>query len=188
MFDWHTLTIGSLGFLKMSSIEKVLHEYLPQQFSSLSIPLYVCATDIINNQTVFFSEGDLIPALLASSSIPVIYEPVKYKGTYLVDGGVINNLPVEILRNKCDKIIAVHVNHLSNEKKEISFKDIIEKSFHLSINHSVYSKLNAIDIFIDPPNMSKFSMFDTKNAPHIFEYAYDYTCQMKNMILSNLNL
>lgn len=187
MFDWHTFNIGSLGFLKMSSIEKVLREYLPENYESLDIPLYVCATDILNNCCVFFNQGPLIPTILASSGIPVIYEPVKHNGTYYVDGGVVNNLPVEAIRNQCDKIIAVHVNSLSNEKKEPTFKDIVERSFHLSINQGVYAKTSYIDIFIDPPDMSRFSMFDIKNAQKIFEYVYNYTSRMKDKIISQLN-
>ncbi|GAB4202770.1 MAG: patatin-like phospholipase family protein [Bacteroidia bacterium] len=187
MFDWHTLNIGSLGFLKMHSIEKVLREYLPESYENLHIPLYACATDILNNRGVFFSEGTLIPTILASSGIPVIYEPIKHNGTYYVDGGVVNNLPVEAIRHRCDKIIAVHVNSLSNDKKEPTFKDIVEKSFHLSINQSVYAKTSYIDIFIDPPEMSRFSMFDIKNAQTIFEYVYDYTTRMKDKIVSQLN-
>lgn len=187
LFDWHTLSIGSLGLLKMNSIEKILKEYLPENFEDLKIPLYVCATDIINNQTKYFHTGHLITPLIASSSIPVLYEPVQYQNTFFVDGGVLNNLPIEPIRDKCDVIIAVHVNHLSKHKKEIRLKDIIERSFHLSINQSVYLKQHSIDIFIDPPNMSQFSMFDIKIIEQVFEYAYQHTLSMKNEILQRIN-
>lgn len=76
MFDWHTLSIGSLGLLKMQSIEKVLREYLPNTFEELNLPLIVCSTDIMNNRSVFFSQGNLIDKLLASACIPILYEPV----------------------------------------------------------------------------------------------------------------
>ncbi|GIV27897.1 MAG: hypothetical protein KatS3mg027_1711 [Bacteroidia bacterium] len=188
LFDWKTLSIGTLGFLKMHKIEIMLEKYLPETFEKLKIPLFVCATDIINNQYTIFNTGQLIPTLLASSSIPILYEPVLLNNIYYVDGGVLNNLPVEPIENQCDKIIAIHVNHmLPSTTNKISFKDLLEKTFHLSISQSVYLKKDKCDIFIDIPNMSQFSMFDIKNADAIYDYAYQYTNQNKEHILQQIN-
>jgi len=188
MFDWHTLSIGSLGLLKMQSIEKVLREYLPNTFEELNIPLTVCSTDIVNNQSVFFSQGNLIDKLLASACIPILYEPILIDNCFYIDGGVLNNLPIEAVKDKCDKIIAIHVNHLGKHQNKLSFKDILERSFHLSISQSVYGKTNAIDVFIDPPNMSRFSMFDTQNqVQEIIDYTYNFAMQNKEYITSVLD-
>lgn len=188
MFDWHTLSIGSLGLLKMQSIEKVLREYLPNTFEELNIPLTVCSTDIVNNQSVFFSQGNLIDKLLASVCIPILYEPILIDNCFYIDGGVLNNLPIEAVKDKCDKVIAIHVNHLGKHQKDLSFKDILERIFHLSISQSVYAKTNAIDVFIDPPNMSRFSMFDTQNqVQEIIDYTYNFAMQNKEYITSVLD-
>ncbi len=186
LFDWKSITIGSLGLLKMQTIEKTLKHYLPDTFEALSIPLHVCATDIINNKTVFFHSGPLVPALLASACIPILYEPVSFNQSYYVDGGVLNNLPIEAI-NQYNKIIAVHVNQLAQNKTKLSFKDIVEKSFHLSISQSVYAKKDKCHVFIDIPDMSRYSMFDIKYADDIFHHAFQYMQTQKDMLLSSLN-
>ncbi|MEW6772555.1 MAG: patatin-like phospholipase family protein [Bacteroidota bacterium] len=174
LFDWNTLSIGSLGFLKMQTIEKFVQQYLPKYFENLKLPFYACATDIIHNNEVFFHQGNLHSAVLASAAIPILYEPIQINNTYYVDGGVLNNLPIEPLLNQCDFLIAMHVNHLASNNTKITWKDIVEKSFTLSISQSVYLKKDKVNLFIDPPNMSKFNMFDNKNADEIYQYCYNY--------------
>lgn len=172
LFDWNTLTIGKLGFMKMTNIEKFIQKYLPDTFEKLKIPFFACATDIIHNKETFFHKGPLHPALLASSAIPIVYQPICINDIYYIDGGVLNNLPIEPIKNISDFLIAMHVNHLSVNNTPIRWKDIIEKSFNLSISQSVYLKAPQTNMFIDPPDMSKFSMFDNKKADDIFNHCY----------------
>jgi NTE family protein len=78
------------GLVKGEKIEKYLQVYIKERFEELNIPLYIVATDIHTGKEVVFSEGDLIKAIRASISIPVIFEPVEYNGTKLVDGSIID--------------------------------------------------------------------------------------------------
>ncbi len=188
LFHIDSIIAGKLGLIKMTSVETILKTYFPENnFSSLHKPLYVSATDIINGIPIYFSSGQLIPALLASSCIPLIFDSIEYNNTYLVDGGVLNNLPIEPIKDKADIIIAMHVNNLSKEKAHIHFKDILERSFHLALSTSVYSKVNQCAIFLDPPNLSQFSMFDVEKADEIFEYAYTYAKQNEKQIMNIIN-
>jgi NTE family protein len=78
-------------------------------FADLSIPLIISATDYWNRSQVVFDQGPLIPAIRASMSLPVIFEPVEYKNTLLIDGGISNPLPHDLIRDKCDYLIAIDV-------------------------------------------------------------------------------
>ncbi|MGL1465725.1 patatin-like phospholipase family protein, partial [Vibrio parahaemolyticus] len=81
-------------------------------FEGLNMPLHVAATDILRGETVYFSSGELAKALMATSCVPVAFEPVKYQGMELFDGGILNNLPIEPLEFNCDALIGVHVNSI----------------------------------------------------------------------------
>jgi len=78
---------------------------------SLPLPLSIIATDIGTGERVVFRSGELAAAMRASMSVPAVLAPVSYKGRYLVDGGLVDNLPVREARERCqaDVIIAVDV-------------------------------------------------------------------------------
>ncbi len=75
------------------------------RFEELVIPTKFNATDLNNKQEVIFDSGLLFPGLLASMSLPGIFNPVKRGETFLVDGGVINNIPISLIANEVDSLI-----------------------------------------------------------------------------------
>ena len=88
----------------------MLSEHLPKNFEDLALPLSVTAVDVQAGSLVIFRSGGLVPALRASSALPGIISPIKHQGRYLVDGGLLNNLPVDIIRSMTlEPIIAVDV-------------------------------------------------------------------------------
>ena len=90
--------------------EQFLPESLPEEFSGLSIPLTVVASDLYRRSEVVFSEGPLRRALAASIALPTIMRPVAHEGRILVDGGATNPLPFENLRGCADVIMAVEIS------------------------------------------------------------------------------
>ena len=98
------------GIVSGKKIEALLAEFgfKDKEFRDLRIPMVITATDIIRWTCVALTQGSLIKAMRASISIPGIFSPVKYGDTYLVDGGVTDPVPVDILRDAgVDFIIAV---------------------------------------------------------------------------------
>jgi NTE family protein len=174
------------GLFSMETIRKILIENLAvDSFESLKIPLYVNATDFLHNKTLFFSSGELIKPLIASASFPVLFEPVSAENSRLVDGGLLDNFPVEPLLNLSDKIIGSHVNKLaniSNPNIKFSKAALVERCFHLAIANSVYSKVHFCDIFIEPL-LDSFGLFRMKNIEQIFEIGYKEALKEKENIL-----
>ncbi len=104
------LSFRGQGLLKVDGLLKYLIDSIhAETFEDLSIPLKIVATDFHSGQPVVFEQGPLWPALQASISIPGIFVPVPHQGRILVDGGVANNLPYDILSDECDVTIAVDV-------------------------------------------------------------------------------
>lgn len=185
-FSWSNLSLLKKGFFSMDILKKILKDNIDKNdFNSLETKLFVAATDLIKGESVILSEGDMFESIIASASIPVVYEPVKYGDRLLVDGGVLNNFPVEPLENICDVIIGSHVNKIDNSFKEKPFfkaVEILDRCFHLAISNSVYSKINKCDVFIEIP-LQHYNTYDVKNADKIFEIGYNTALQYKEELL-----
>ncbi len=174
------------GLFSLDVIRDSLSEHIPEDsFGSLKIPLFVNATDFLNNKIIFFSQGELINPVIASASVPVVFKPIKGANTKLVDGGLLNNFPIEPLVKSCDKIIGSHVNKLENIT-DINFRfskaAMIERSFHIAVANSVYAKASQCDIFLEPP-LERFGLINMKDAEEIFEIGYQTTLKEKDKLL-----
>lgn len=98
------------GLIGGKGIAELLSSHLPESFSDLSLPLSVTSVDVQAGSLVVFNDGELIPALRATSALPGLLSPVKHQDRYLVDGGLLNNLPVDIIRTMTLKpIVAVDI-------------------------------------------------------------------------------
>jgi NTE family protein len=168
------------GLLSMDKLSSILQERLPLKFDELSIPLIVSATNLEAGKTHYFKQGNLHQAILASSCIPVLFNPIEIEGIKYIDGGILNNLPVEALQQKADLVIAVGCNPISYKKRINSFKDVMERSSLLAINENTLKSRLLAGIFIEPPELAKFSGFDLSKAQEIFETGFRYTS--KNIV------
>ncbi len=172
-FKFMRPAISWTGILKMDIVEDLYQKYIPENdFSSLKIPLTVAATDIKRGKVVYFSEGPLIKTIMASSCIPGMFDPIAIENNYYVDGGVLNNLPVEPLDGICDVIIGVNCNHLPVEHNIRNIKSLIERTIVMSMNYNVYSRKNKCDFFMEPPGLARYGVFDIKKSREIFDAGY----------------
>lgn len=187
-FGWTNITWRKAGFFSMDVLRKLLQDTIGENnFSVLKTKLFVAATDLNKGEAIIFSEGKLFEAVIGSASIPVVFEPVVLNNALLVDGGVLNNFPLEPLTGICDAIIGSYVNKMNDGigKNSSSQKvNIIDRCFHLAISSSVYSKVNQCDVFIESP-LHTFDMYDVKQADKIFEIGYN-TAKQFNEALINL--
>jgi NTE family protein len=173
VLDYIEFTIPKTGMIKLSGFEKTLNLHLKAQtFEELNIPLKVFAVNINTAEYVCFDEGPLSTAIKASSSIPIIFPPVKIGEHCFSDGGTINNFPVEPLVGKCDWIIGVNVNPLGTTKRLNNLKQIVERTFQLAIRSHTMDRKDKCDIFIEPEGLEEFGLLELSNARKIFELGY----------------
>lgn len=132
IFDYNILP--NKGLIKGNKIKRWMDNNINgMEFKDLRIPLYVTAFDLISKREVIFSRGDVSKAVCASIAIPGIFVPVENNGMCLVDGGIIDPIPSEILSKVgADIIIAVNVN-TTNERvpllNEVAVKERRKKNF-----------------------------------------------------------
>ena len=104
------LRLGSGGLIDTDAFAAFLEETIGvTTFDQLGIPLKVVATDLLNRGQVVFETGNLRPAIQASIAIPGLFSPVQHRGRVLVDGGLVNPLPYDLLFDDCDTVIAIDV-------------------------------------------------------------------------------
>jgi len=139
----------------------------------LKIPLVVAATNFQKGAITYFDKGLLVDLLLASSSIPLLFETTKIDGIPYIDGGIMDNLPIEPLKKKCKKIIAVHTNPLGEQTKIKNPVQVVERAFHLSIASEIYRKKQDVDVFIEPEKLKNYGLLDLRKAKLIFEIGYE---------------
>ncbi|MFL5728898.1 MAG: patatin-like phospholipase family protein, partial [Cytophagaceae bacterium] len=129
-------------------------------------------------KTIYFTEGDLVKAVLASTCIPLLFAPVEMDGMLMVDGGIINNLPVEPLTAECDLIIGVHCNPANRNYKPKGMKSMLERTFHLSITNNVRERVKYCDIFIEPPELVNIGLFEISKARETYKIGYDHASKV----------
>lgn len=103
-------------------LEKFLKNYIKaDHFDDLKIKMRFNATDINNNEEIIFERGKIFPGVMASISIPGVFPPLRYHDKFLVDGGVVNNVPASLIK-KARKII---ISDISMPAKNITEKSSI---------------------------------------------------------------
>jgi NTE family protein len=175
MINWKLPKNGLLDLKKARSIlENNISE---DDFSSLKKPFYCTVSNLNSGLSETKSSGKLFQWVLASASVPVIFEPQIIDGTTYVDGGIFNSLPVDCIRNQCRFLIGVHVNRNGPEENITGFKAIAERTFRLVFAKNVPESLAVCDFVIDPPQTRRFSTFDFGKADEIFKIGFDETEQ-----------
>ncbi|MEG2339202.1 MAG: patatin-like phospholipase family protein [Odoribacter sp.] len=182
-------TMSKKGIMTMSGMEEKLAEFLQvRTFEELKIPLVVTASDINNAVPAHFEHGELLPCLIASSSIPIVFTPREINQVDYVDGGIFMNLPVRPIRKRCEKIIAVEINSIDTSVKVTNMLEMAVRSFNLGVNRNTDIDKGMCDVFIAPQNMTKYSMFDLEHVEEIYEEGYRTAkCIFKNSIFSDLS-
>lgn len=147
---------GRSAILKGKGVENFLYKHIPvRRFEELSIPLKIVATDFWRRKEVILESGELIPAIRASMSIPGLFNPVKIGDTVLVDGGAVNPLPYDIIRNKCDILIAIDVSGAKTPLRNDHLPSLVESimsTFQIMQASIVENKMRISkpDVYIRP--------------------------------------
>lgn len=181
--------VGSLGLINIEHTSDLLKDYFPENsIEKLKIPLTIAATNFSEGKLVYFNKGPLIRAIQASSCIPGIFKPIMIDGQMYVDGGILNNFPVEPLLDNCDFIIGSSCNHLKAVDKITNITSLITRASIMSIDKDMEQKATLCNVLIEPKGMGEISTFDMKKAETIYWLAYEETLKeiKNNETLRNL--
>lgn len=178
------------GLAELKYLREILEENIPgDNFDVLEKQLYVCTSNLNTGNWEIFSTGKLFDPVVASSSIPLLFKPIAINGQFHVDGGLLNNLPVEPLLKACDVVIGVNViPHQTTSKDQVdSLWDIGYRCFDLTVWANVASRLAQCHVGIDVAGLAAYDLFDFRKGVHIAELGYLAAKAQMPAILALLN-
>ncbi|EHH1237982.1 serine protease [Vibrio parahaemolyticus] len=155
-------------------------------FDELAIPYRSVATDILELDEVVIGNGYLVDAMMASMSVPGALPPYKLNGHMLVDGGVVNNMPVDVARAMgADVVIAVDIS--TDYKTEDDFTGLFTVADQLSnylVRRSTQQQVETLqeqDVYIRP-NVGQMETVEFDKMPWAFQSGYDITKEMESKL------
>lgn len=129
VFSLVDFTISGRGLVKGEKVLTEMKKIIPDMnIEDFSIPFAAIATDIINGKEIIFDKGSLYEAIRASVSVPTVFTPFEYNGLKLVDGGVLNPVPISrVVRSENDILVTVDVNSIIPFKRKKKMQEISEE-------------------------------------------------------------
>ena len=165
--DFGNWKLSWMGLASNQRLEHYPRKFLGvSTFEDLKIPMAIAATDLASGEAVYFSHGQLGPALRASCAYPGMFVPVEIDGRMLVDGFLAAPVPVEAARNMgADLVIAVFLEN-ANNRKPTSIVDVIGLSFGILQRHADLEWRREADIVIEP-NVKDFLWDDFEKTAEL---------------------
>jgi len=167
----------------------MLRRYIPENnFEDLKKPLYVAIANLNTGKTEIRSSGPLHDVIVASSSIPVLYEPVLI-GEYLyADGGLLMNLPVSPIRASASYVIAVNLipRKVLTSMEVNTISGVAARTFNLAAINTIEPELKFCDIIIEPEAIYQYSRFNFTKIKQMYEIGYEEAMKMIPQIKEDL--
>lgn len=175
LFNLLDFSFTTEGLVKGDKLFHKMKEFISDQdIENFDIPYAALAADIINKKEVVFTEGNVFNAIRASVAIPTVLTPVKTEHGLLVDGGVINNIPIEyVKRTPGDILIAVNVNADIPYVKPVAPKAeiVVEQSVYQRRLKDFYSHLQKLNPLSNEEKIGYFNLINKTISLMMFHIA-----------------
>ena len=179
---------------KASAIADILRKVFGKdlQFSELQKPFTAVAVDMKCGEEQDISQGSVAPAVAGSCAVPGVFVPVVYEGMHLVDGGLKNNVPADVVRQMgADVVLAVDVNHkrgLGTESTKML--NVLGSTIGVLMRDAVREKLTFADLVLEP-DVSQFPSTKLQNIDKMIEIGYqevmDHLDEIAPLVSSKLS-
>ena len=167
-------------------LNSLLSEIKVDSFEDLEIPLLVVAADYWSAEEVIFEKGELLPALRASMAVPGVFSPVSIEGRILVDGGVVNMVPYDLLMGRADVIVAVNVSRVrfAGEEEIPNALEAVLGTFDIMQTKMLTEKLKRLkpDIYVWP-QIRDIRMLDFNKIDEVFVQATSAAEELRKQLL-----
>lgn len=186
-FDLLDPTIKTGGLLRGDKLASFLSTKVKvSDFKELQIPFKVLTTDYYEKSQVIIDKGDLLSAVRASYALPFLFAPIEREGKLLIDGGMVNPLPFDVIRNDCDITVAVDVsatNEFPGTPEIPPSYEVLFSSFQIMQSAIVNEKLktNRPDILIKT-NIKGVRVHEFMKAEEILKNSEVYKIELKKKL------
>ncbi len=153
LFDYGIFSaITGMGLAKGDKLEAFIKTKIPAaNIEDLKVPFAAVATDLNRGTIVVLDKGSVARAVRASSAIPGVFTPVDYQGKLLVDGGLMDNIPIAVARARgADIVIAVDISENVTNFNVTNLVDVVLQAVNIMFNENVKNKKKDADVLIAP--------------------------------------
>lgn len=173
------------GLFHVNQQRDILKKLIPiSDIGQTSIKLHITTVDLSGGKIVRFDQGPAIMLCTASSAVVPLFEPISYEGYQLVDGGVMDNLPVSPLLEYGHPIIGVDLHPLHQEKIS-GMARLLRRTLFLTWRASLQAHLQACDLRISHPAISSYNLLSFKHFDSLFELGYEAALQRLSKFPAN---
>lgn len=172
--DLSGLTLSKYGLLSNEKIGNVIVEHLGDAIIEDSkIPLAIISTDISSGKVVVINKGSLADAVMASTCIPGVFIPVEKDNQLLIDGGIMENVPVLSLQEMgSDYNIGVDLNIRNSIVKPNNIVEVLINTIQLTLRNVTKLQTKKADLLITP-DLSAFNHYDISQVPELIQKGYE---------------
>lgn len=188
LFKYTRIQIPKTGLLRFDGLKKVLEKEIPyEKIEDLPIPLFIGMSNLTTGTMEYRDRGPLIKTILASASIPVLFSPVRLDGCDYADGGLLENIPVEPLVGRCQKIIVSNISPLQKPAYIDGIIQMIIRTFQMSIHARIKNARDHADLYIEPEELTEFEILSVARADEMFEVGYKTILKMDESLFLPFN-
>lgn len=172
--DVSSFSLSKFGFLSNDKMAAIADEYINDvDIEDALIPLAIIATDVGMGEKVVFRKGKLAVAIRASTCIPGVFIPVEHEGRMLVDGGLMENVPVTpLVEMGASHIVAVDLNANRKFEKPEDVIDVMINAMDIALDNAAQLQLEEADLII-APELHGFSRSDPEALKELIQIGYD---------------
>lgn len=188
------ITKGSIPFIKPAKSER-LEEVLNRiygdilVFSELKVPLSVVCTDLKTGKEVDFDYGNVAKVVSGSCAVPGVFTPVVHENMHLIDGGLRNNVPVDVVKKMgANVVFAIDVNHLRGSGTgSLSTISVLTSTIGIMMQSKIDKTLEMADLIFEP-SLETFSPLKLEDIDEMIQIGYDTVMANKQKIEKMLKL
>lgn len=167
------ISLSRFGLLSNDKLGELIVKHIGNKnIEEADIPFAMVATDVTSGEKVILDKGPVADAVMTSTCIPGIFKPVEINGKMLVDGGIVENVPINTTRGLGAKyVIGVDLNSGHKYDKPDNILDVIMNSFHFLVQHADELQTEDADLLIKP-DLGKFNRSDMNQIDELIEKGY----------------
>lgn len=184
--DASEISLSQFGILSNEKLGDIIIEHFGEvSFDQAEVPLAMVATDIYSGDKVVLKEGDVARAVMASTCVPGIFNPVEMNDMLLVDGGIVENVPISPLQEMgAEYFIAVALGSGSTRDRPENIIDVVLRAFYFTLESATKMRIKDANLLIKP-DLGSASLINTDQTQDLIEKGYDEAKSVFDKSLEN---
>ena len=175
LFQYHFFARHKPGLFDTEKYVPIFKQYFPENsFERLHRKLFVTTTNLQKGMQEQFSTGELIKPLLASAALPPVFSPLEINGYLYADGGIMNNFPLDVIRDQCNFVIGSNVSAIKEVGKE-SIRTSLQlagRTTSLMIYAINLERVRECDLVFEPKELDKIGVLDKRGMELAYTIGY----------------